>query len=127
MKLSSVSNPNFFFFSKNRLTILCPFHFLVNFRISLYISTKNKKQKQKPAGIVIRIALTLYVSFGGIVILIIPRFPFHESRISLHLFRSLSLSLSNVLLFNILLLLKCISGTTGWLSCLDDCLWLRIF
>ena len=62
-----------------------------NFRIVCSISVKNS------IGILIEIALNLYVALGSMNILAISILPIHEHGISFHLFVSFSISFISVL------------------------------
>lgn len=80
--------------------ILCPLHFLVDFRIRFWISS------EKPTGILIEIMLSLN-QFGSIVILIILNILIQDCGMYLYLFRSLKKFKHYFIIFSVQVILLC--------------------
>ena len=87
--------PAFFFLSQDCISYYVLLSFHPNFRIVLSISVKNA------IGILIEIALNLYVALGSMDTLTILILLIHECRICFHLFVSSSISFAIVLQFSV--------------------------
>ena len=83
--------PALFFFLKIPLAIQGLLWFHTNFRVVCSISVKSV------FGILIEIALNLYIALGSMDILTILSLPIQEHGISFHLFVSSSVSFINIL------------------------------
>lgn len=81
------------FFFYDCLTILCLCFFVVNFRISLWISAKKKKKTAE-------VVLYLVINFGSTVILTILKFPFCKHGVYLRLFLSSLVSFNSFFFFH---------------------------
>lgn len=82
-----LSLPNFFF--KVVLDILCSLYFHMNAKISLLISKKTPQQQKHPAGILIRIALNLWIIMDRTDICMTLTIQIYEYGIYVNLFSNL--------------------------------------